>query len=251
MKMTNRYPQTWKELQDLVAYYFNNSGYTAITPYNLETVRGNVEVDVFVDTNNEFNDKIICECKYWNTAIPQEKIHAFRTVINDSGVSSGLVISKYGFQSGAIKASRKANIKLLTWEDFLNLIFDKWRMFRHRKLLSIARPLAVYTDYMDVPSEKMTKEQIKEHSDSIQKYAPLYLCSHKLKIDTEFINKFNSIYNCNINSYEDYFDVLETKAIEAVQYYENFFRDIPIPEYKFDFGVEYLSRFISPNDYKK
>lgn len=93
MIMTKRNPTNWKELQELAAYYFNYSGYEAITPYNIQTVRGEVEVDVFVKTKNELNEIILCECKFWNTSIPQEKVHAFRTVVQDSGASLGIIIS--------------------------------------------------------------------------------------------------------------------------------------------------------------
>ena len=41
--MTNRKPETWIELQDMVAHYFNHSGYKAISPCKIETVRGEVE----------------------------------------------------------------------------------------------------------------------------------------------------------------------------------------------------------------
>lgn len=98
--MTNRKPETWIELQEMVAHYFNYSGYEAITPYKIETVRGEVEVDVFVKADNELGNRIICECKYWNTLIPQEKIHAFRTVVNDSGASLGIIISNLAFKKG-------------------------------------------------------------------------------------------------------------------------------------------------------
>lgn len=52
--MTNRYPDSWSQLQDLVAKYFNESGYTATTERTVETVRGKVEFDVFVETQMNY-----------------------------------------------------------------------------------------------------------------------------------------------------------------------------------------------------
>ena len=63
MKFTDRCPSTWKELQDDVALLLNQSGYHAISPCTIETVRGRVEVDVLVESPDELIKKIICECK--------------------------------------------------------------------------------------------------------------------------------------------------------------------------------------------
>lgn len=139
-KMTNRKPKTWIELQDFVAHYFNFSGYEAISPFKIDTVRGKVEVDVFVKADKELGNQVICECKYWDTPIPQEKIHAFRTVVNDSGASLGIIISKVGFQKGAFLAADKSNIKLFTWEQFLDYLFEKWFEYRKKRLHKIAKP---------------------------------------------------------------------------------------------------------------
>jgi hypothetical protein len=57
--MTNRKPETWIELQDMVAHYFNYSGYEATSPCKILTVRGEVEVDVLVKANNELGSRVI------------------------------------------------------------------------------------------------------------------------------------------------------------------------------------------------
>ena len=92
MKLTNIVPNTWIELQELTAKYLGEAGYNAITPFQMETARGNVEIDVYVEAPDELVKKIIIECKFWNTAIPKEKIHAFRTVVNDAGAALGKII---------------------------------------------------------------------------------------------------------------------------------------------------------------
>ena len=85
LKFTNRVPDSWKGLQDLVAEYLIVAGYRAITPCEIDTVRGKVEVDVCVEAPYDLVKRIICECKYWNTPVPKEKVHAFRTVVHDCG----------------------------------------------------------------------------------------------------------------------------------------------------------------------
>lgn len=89
MKFTDRCPATWKELQDDVALLLNQSGYRAVSPCTIDTVRGKVEVDVLVESPDELVKRIVCECKFWNSSVPKEKVHAFRTVVQDSGASFG------------------------------------------------------------------------------------------------------------------------------------------------------------------
>lgn len=243
MIMTNRIPANWRELQELTAYYFNYSGYDAITPCKIETVRGNVEVDVYVRAEKELGENIICECKFWDTPIPQEKIHAFRTVINDSGASLGIIISKVGFQKGAYSSANNSNIKLLTWEEFLELLFEKWFKFRQKRLLEIVQPLAVYTDFMDVPTEEFNEEQTKQYKDSLDKYSPIYIIAYY--IEEESIRKYNEIFNERITSYEELFDNIEERARQAILFYKEFFSDFEIPDYKFRFNMESISNIIN------
>ena len=117
MKFTDRCPATWKELQDDVALLLNQSGYRAVSPCTIDTVRGKVEVDVLVESPDELVKRIVCECKFWNSSVPKEKVHAFRTVVQDSGASLGLLISQAGFQSGAIEAANLSNVRLMTWNN--------------------------------------------------------------------------------------------------------------------------------------
>lgn len=236
MRMTNRRPECWRELQDLVAYYFNYSGYEAEVSKTIKTVRGQVEIDVFVKAREELGENIMCECKFWNTPIPQEKIHAFRTVVNDSGTSLGIIISKIGFQSGAYLAAENSNIKLLTWKEFLDLLYDKWFNFRRKRLLRIIQPLAVYTDPLDVPTEMFSTNQAKEYKDSINKYFPTRIIGSSM--NNNFIEDYEKTFNEVIQSYEEYFDKMEKKGLEAVSYYEEFFSGFDIPEWKFNFDIE-------------
>ena len=94
MKITNEVPSDWKDLQNKVCKFLNEAGYDSESPKTIKTVRGDVEVDVFSISNDELIKQFICECKFWNTPVPKEKIHAFRTVVHDSGSMVGIFISK-------------------------------------------------------------------------------------------------------------------------------------------------------------
>ena len=54
MKFIEMCPSTWEELQDLVAQLLNQAGYHAVSPCTIDTVRGTVEVDVFVESPDVF-----------------------------------------------------------------------------------------------------------------------------------------------------------------------------------------------------
>lgn len=159
MKFTHRQPQTWQELQNLTAEYLAVAGYKATTPYELNTARGKVEVDVYVEAPYELIKHILIECKYWKTPVTKEKIHAFRTVVHDCGAELGIIISKNGYQSGAIEAAAFSNVRLETWESFLNIIMDKWIDNRIWAIKVMAARVMSFSDGYTYRSEELTAEE--------------------------------------------------------------------------------------------
>lgn len=159
MIFTHRQPKTWQDLQNLTAEYLTVAGYTAITPCELNTARGKVEVDVYVEAPYELVKHIICECKYWGTPVTKEKIHAFRTVVHDCGAELGIIISKNGYQSGAIEAATFSNVRLETWESFLKIIMDKWIDKRLWSIKVLTARVMSYSDGYTYKSEELTAEE--------------------------------------------------------------------------------------------
>ena len=149
MRITSKKPCDWRDLQNWVALLFNQAGYAATSPKTIPLVRGKVEVDVFVVANHEIFNTIICECKFWNTPVSQEKVHAFRTIVQDSGAMLGIIISKAGFQKGAIEAAQNSNVILKTWEEFQEILLIPWTQKMIRRIREISYPLSVYTDPLD------------------------------------------------------------------------------------------------------
>jgi hypothetical protein len=76
--------------------------------------------------------KIICECKFWTTNIPAEKVRAFQVAVDETGANRGYILSRKGFQSGAILAAHATSVELATYEQFHELDFEKW--FRQANL---------------------------------------------------------------------------------------------------------------------
>ncbi|MDD6250783.1 MAG: restriction endonuclease [Bacillales bacterium] len=229
MIMTNEYPKTWKDLQDLVCKYFNEAGYIAKTPVNIGLVRGSAEVDVFVEAKNEIFKTIICECKYWDNPIPQEKVHAFRTVVADSGANLGIVISKKGFQKGAKEAAYKTNVLLKTWEEFLEMIERQWIIRRLIKLKIRSNPLSDYTDFLMIERTRGKIIDIEEYNRLLTQYMMVFSFIWSLdleKLSPECISFNNSNYSyCNV-----LFDYLEKEIDNAILKFEKLFQTCPLTE---------------------
>lgn len=117
--ITEKTPNTWKELQNWTAQILSECGMKAQSEHTLETVRGKVELDVFATESVEGRQYThVVECKNWATNIPQNVVHGFRTVLADLGINNGYIVSRAGFQSGARQAAQNTNVLLLTWEEF-------------------------------------------------------------------------------------------------------------------------------------
>lgn len=138
-------PTTWKELQDYVKQMFNECGFETESPHTVKLVRGQKEVDVYAkDIQSEYQPIVFIECKYWNNPIPQDIIHSFRTVMADGGANIGFIVSKAGFQKGAIEAAEKTNIRLVTFEELQQVYFRRWLKNIPKKYLEIADKLFPY-----------------------------------------------------------------------------------------------------------
>lgn len=119
--ITSSNPTTWEQLEEYVADILTKCGMTVESQKALELVRGKVNVDVYSEQDfNGRTSRFVFECKHWSNPVPKSVIHGFRTVVSDSGANFGYIISKCGFQGGAIEAVDLTNVKLLTWLEFQN-----------------------------------------------------------------------------------------------------------------------------------
>ncbi|MFC5404662.1 restriction endonuclease [Cohnella soli] len=223
MKFTQQSPETWRDLQDQISKYLNEAGYQAITPYEIDTARGKVEVDVFIEAPNELVKRIVCECKHWKTRVTKEKIHAFRTVVHDSGAELGIIISKNGYQSGAIEAARYSNIRLETWSSFLDIIKDRWIDNRLAKIKKMTARLMSFTDGYTYESEKLTDDEFKLykricHSISFFISQSIMVSKSELSKDVVIINdiQISELY-CDI---EQYLNVINQELYMALDVLE-------------------------------
>ena len=109
----------WYNFQEEICEHFKNLGANAKTNVTVEGVRGISNIDVVVESKYLGTDfKWFVEAKYWNSNVTKEIVHAFFTVLQNTGADRGFIISKKGFQSGAIEATKHTNISLYTLDEF-------------------------------------------------------------------------------------------------------------------------------------
>lgn len=224
MKFTNRVPTNWKELQDFVAEYLIVAGYRAITPCEIDTVRGKVEVDVCVESPYDLVKRIVCECKYWSTPVTKEKVHAFRTVVHDCGAELGIIISKSGYQSGAIEAAKFSNVRLETWDTFLELVKDKWLDNKLWSIKTMTARVMNYSDTYEYEAERLTREEVRCYKDTCQNIADiskqgLLVRKSDLINDTDILTSF-PLYQKS-ECIEEYINKLSDKLSEALDVLES------------------------------
>lgn len=170
-------PKNWKDLQNKVAEILDDIGFKTEVDKKIETVRGTVKVDVFsVDETQSPTVKYLCECKHWDSKIPQTIVHAFRTVVQDYGANFGIIISKIGFQSGAYTTAQNTNIKLVNWYEFQDIFEDKWFPAISDRLYNDFERLVTYTEPLIPTSickklDKMNKEEVDVFKNLCNKYS--------------------------------------------------------------------------------
>lgn len=116
--MTKRKDSDWFKFQEEICEHFRNLGAKAETNVTIQGPTASYNIDVLVTSKylgTEFT--WIIEAKHWKTNIPIEKVNALTTIVKNTGADRGFIISKVGFQQGAIDASKFNNISLLTFDE--------------------------------------------------------------------------------------------------------------------------------------
>ncbi|WP_179879228.1 restriction endonuclease [Bacillus wiedmannii] len=249
MKILNEEPNSWRELELTVAKVLNDAGYTAYNDRQIATVRGNVNIDVLAEDRNTIPiSTYLIECKHWDSDIPQTIIHSFRTVVNDYGAHHGLIIARKGFQSGAYAATKNTNIRLLSWEDFLNSFEERWLNEAIKNLYKTGQPLLIYIDPLDCSDyiDKLSNEERLKYQQLVNEYMGYAVSSHKFWYEfdvnsqksrkEDFENVMNKIVldhfeNEQINCYYDYFELLKGKCLEGIEEFEKLLKNTGVDKY--------------------
>lgn len=175
MSVFDHPPADWRQLQDMVGQLFTEIGCEVAVGRTAENVRGAKEIDVFArDVAIAPPALYLCECKHWGRAVPQETVHAFRTVMLDTGAHRGFIVSSSGFQKGAHEATRNTNIDLVTFTDLQTIFFDRWRIAMGERFVPHADRLFPYWDFPGrMPRFRWTDAHTTRQQQLMEAYRPL------------------------------------------------------------------------------
>lgn len=74
---------------------------------------------------HRFLFKVVVECKFWKRKIPQEKIFALKTIVEDVGAALGVLISETGVQQGVTEyLNHPGNVIAMTFEEFQRMVAE-------------------------------------------------------------------------------------------------------------------------------
>lgn len=134
----------WSDYQDKVGGLFRGLGLAVQINQQVEGARAVHAVDVVVRFQKYgINILWIVECKYWQTAIPKEKVMVLQQIAQDVGADRAFLFAEAGFQAGAVRAVEHTNVTLTSYDDLaahlveveLALLSDRLAKLDHRILL--------------------------------------------------------------------------------------------------------------------
>jgi hypothetical protein len=97
-----------------VAQYFEQNGYSTRTNHREQGRSGLVhEIDVLVEKRDAAGlHRVVIECKAWRSAIEKDAVYKLERVMQDAGLSKGIIVSIGGLRSGARVAAEQAHIEI-------------------------------------------------------------------------------------------------------------------------------------------
>ncbi|ELX4126636.1 restriction endonuclease [Vibrio vulnificus] len=108
----------WYQFQEEICDHFLSLGAEAETNVTVVGVRTNHDVDVLVKTKFLGEDITwVIEAKCWKKRVSKNHVLALRTIVDDLGADRGFIVSKVGFQKGAMEAAENTNVKLKTFNE--------------------------------------------------------------------------------------------------------------------------------------
>jgi hypothetical protein len=159
--ITQREPPTWEALEEAVRQILAECGMDAVRQAAIALPRGGeAAVDVLAtETVDGIKTVTLCECKNWKSNVPQDVVFSFRTVMAEAGAHRGYIISKVGFQPGALLAAHNTNIELLTFAQFQQRHFEKWVGARTWSLARAVDSIETYYEPFGIPGMNLIEDE--------------------------------------------------------------------------------------------
>jgi hypothetical protein len=240
MQIFDHEPADWSALQDMVGRLFEELGCETAVGMRVENVRGTKEIDVYVrDVAIAPPSTYLVECKLWKRAVPQEVVHAFRTVMADAGAHRGFIVSSQGFQEGAFEAAANTNIDLVTFRELQSIFADRWRISMGERFLPLGDQLFPYWDFPGrMPRFKWGKKHVERHQQLMDAYEPIrrlgpFLRMQRflweLPLSLPAVNERGEIGGSMITlgSYRQLYDFIERNKELALYHFQVLHGEIP------------------------
>lgn len=224
----NPKPSDWRTLQSGVCRILNEVGIYAEAEKSVQTPRGKIEIDVYgVDKNSVENITYIIECKNWNSTVPQSVVHSFTTVLHETGGHIGILISKKGFQDGALSYIQHTNIVALTYAEFQERYFKQWySKYFCVKILSAVDCLLQYVEPINIRRSRFMDQlntfKKSEYESLCNKYKNFTIIMAMLSMD-KFVNSHEPTVSFDI---EDFKSRVANVFGNEFQYKSIYYRDL-------------------------
>lgn len=232
MQIFDHEPADWRALQEMVGRLFQELGCEVAIGKRVENVRGMKEIDVYVrDVAITPPSTYLVECKFWKRVIPQEVVHAFRTVMADVGAHRGLIVSSRGFQDGAYEAATNTNIDLITFGELQAVFADRWRISMGERFMPYGDQLFPYWDFPGRrPRFQWQEKHRARHHQLMEAYEPLIRLGplsreqkflRQLPIALPAVNERGEIGGTiTIDSYRQLFDFIDRSKELALYHFQ-------------------------------
>ena len=205
-------PKDWRDLQNKVCLLLSQCGFKTETEKTIKTPRGEVEIDVYaIDPRSIDLISYVIECKNWGNPVNQSVIHAFTTVMNETGSNIGYIVSKVGFQRGAVSYTDHTNIRLFTFDDLQKHYYKIWMVnFFAPQLEYYVERCNLYTEpcnsTRDRAVDNLKDESRNAYNNLIDKYGRLIVTLEMMAIGINYMMK--------IKTDEDYTAIDWTKLFD-------------------------------------
>jgi hypothetical protein len=216
-------PDTWQELENMVCQAFEEMGYESNRKAEISTARGTVEIDVHaVKRGNPIPTVVLCECKHWNKRVDKSVILSFRSICSDAGAHFGLIVSKEGFQSGAMESREHTNIHLLNFAEFQKTFFDEWIGGVTMTVLKLSGPLRPHIPLIGLKEANFSKIVMKKYGVLFGDFVEDLLQRRKFPVQiTDPRGDPHTAQRIAVRSPRQYFEVVKEGCEGARRYFCN------------------------------
>lgn len=176
----DRAPATTAELDAWIIRILRECGDDVEPQAKVRLARGDTKcVDVKAVRNSAGIKTVsVFECRCRRRKVTKEEVHAFRTVVADSGAHFGVIVSPVGFQKGAVKAAQLTNLRLAKWTEFEASQEPRWtehclRPRLERAFYGFNDLTGVYSAEENARLKRLSAQQWRSFCEWVSRVAPL------------------------------------------------------------------------------